>query len=231
MSLETLDGVRARNSESIWLKLSAHLQAEELFRNLVAESPVGIYIVQDGKFVYVNQSLQNSAGYTGEEFIGMNSLDLVVPEDRETVRKNATAMLKRETATAYEFRITHKSGEIRWASETVASIRFCGRRASIGNFVDITALKKIEEQLTGQGKAESIGQLVLGIAHKINNPLTSIIGFSDLILQQEIPEDLRTDVKIINDEAQNISRILKSLIILIRGDQRNNPIIGINNNS
>jgi PAS domain S-box-containing protein len=227
MSLETLDGERTRSSESVWLRLSAHLQAEELFRNLVAESPVGIYIVQDGRFVYVNQSLQTSAGYTESEFIGMKSLDLVVPEDRETVRKNAVAMLKGLTATPYEFRITHKNGEIKWASETVASIRFCGKRASIGNYVDITALKKIEAQLTGRGKAESIAQLVLGIAHKINNPLTSIIGFSDLILLSEIPDDLRTDVKIINDEAQNISRILKSLIILIRGDDTKNPIIGM----
>jgi len=52
-------------------------QAEELFRGLAANSPVGVYIVQKGKFVYTNPQFQRDSGYCEDKLLGMEALSLV----------------------------------------------------------------------------------------------------------------------------------------------------------
>ncbi len=122
-------------------------QAEELFRTLANSSPIGIYIVQQGKFQYANAPFAEIVGYSPGQLVGMNSLDLVFPEDRERVRSTAISMLKGESSHSYEYRVLNSTGEIKWIMETVASIQYRGKRAALGNFLDITGRKKAEEQI------------------------------------------------------------------------------------
>ena len=68
------------------------------------------------------------------------------------VRANAVAMLKGERSHPYEYRILNKSGEIIWIMETVVPIRDRGRRAALGNFMDITERKQAEEKLRHAAK-------------------------------------------------------------------------------
>jgi two-component system NtrC family sensor kinase len=122
-------------------------QAEELYRTLAKSSPVGVYIVQDGKFQFVNPQFQKYTGFSEDELLGRESLELVHPEDRDRVRENAVAMLKGNRFPPYELRYIVKGGETLWATETVTSIYYNGKRAVLGNFMDITAHKQAEEKL------------------------------------------------------------------------------------
>ncbi len=122
-------------------------QAEDLFRGLTSSSPIGIYIVQDGKFQFVNPQFQKSCGYDEKELLGTESLDIILPEDRELVRENAVQMLKGDRSSPFEYRIVTKSGEIRWILETVASIQFRRGKAAVGSFMDISERKRMEEEL------------------------------------------------------------------------------------
>ena len=81
---------------------------------------------------------------------------------------------------------------------------------------DITEVKKIREQLVAQDRLASIGQLVSGVAHELNNPLTSVIGFSELILENEVPEELKENLTYVYTEAQRASRIVKDLLTFAR---------------
>ena len=130
--------------------ISERKQAEELFRSLAANSPVGVYIVQKGKFVYTNPQFQQYSGYREDELLSMEALSLVFPEDRETVRNNAIQMLKGKHVVPYEFRITNKNGEIKWALESVASIQYQGKQAAIGSYQDITERKRVEQRLRNE---------------------------------------------------------------------------------
>ncbi|RLA92719.1 MAG: hypothetical protein DRG25_05830, partial [Deltaproteobacteria bacterium] len=121
--------------------------ADEFSKILILTSPIGIYIVQDSKFKLVSPKFQKITGYSEDKLIGMNPLSLVFPEDREMVRENAVKMLKRERLSPYEFRVIAGSGETRWIMETVTSIQYQGRRAALGNFMDITELKQMREAL------------------------------------------------------------------------------------
>ena len=120
---------------------------ESLFETLASKSPAGLYIVQDGKFCYTNPAFQSLTGYREDELPGRNSLELVVPEDREHVRENAVKMLKGERTLPYQFRFTRKNGSIKWVMESVVPVQYHGRRAILGDFIDITAHKQAEEAL------------------------------------------------------------------------------------
>jgi PAS domain S-box-containing protein len=121
---------------------------EEVAQALLRNAGLGIYIVHEGKFQYVNPVFQNLTGYTEEELLGKYSLDLVHSEDREMVRKKAIENLKSEKGSiSYEYRLVKKNGEIIWVLEEVTSINYGGKRATVGSFMDITARKELEEAI------------------------------------------------------------------------------------
>jgi PAS domain S-box-containing protein len=124
-----------------------HRQAETLLGDWFANSPIGMYIVQDGKFRVVNATFEKLIGYAGSELLDMDPMTLVFPLDRAMVRENAIQMLKGVRSVPYEFRYVTRNGDCKWVMETVNSIEHGGRQAALGNFMDITELKRVEEAL------------------------------------------------------------------------------------
>jgi PAS domain S-box-containing protein len=121
---------------------------QEVAQALLRNGGLGIYIVQEGKFQYVNRLFQNLTGYTEEELLGKYSLDLIHAEDRQAVRKKAIENLKsKKGSIPYEYRLVKKNGQILWVLEEVASINYRGKRATVGSFMDITARKGLEEAI------------------------------------------------------------------------------------
>ena len=121
--------------------------AEELFRTLADNSPVSVYIAQGGKFKFVNPHFQQSTGYSEGELLGKDSLLLVIDEEKESVKDVASKMLRGERRSAFELKVSTKTGEIRWIFGTVTPIRYKGNKAVLGNFLDMTDYKKTEIML------------------------------------------------------------------------------------
>ncbi len=113
--------------------------------DIFAASPIGIYIAVRGRFVFVNPRFQTLTGYSEEELLGRYTLDLVIPPDRALVREKAIQMLRGTLKNPYEYRIRDKKGNIRWILETVTSIDYQGQKATMGNFMDVTERKQVEE--------------------------------------------------------------------------------------
>jgi PAS domain S-box-containing protein len=122
-------------------------ESRQIYKTISEKSFAGIYVVQDGKFRAVNPSAAFYAGYTIEELIGRKSDGIVHPDDRNQVKRDAHDMLRGDRVSPYEFRIITKEGQIRWIMETVTSIFYEGRPAILGNSMNITDRKQIEERL------------------------------------------------------------------------------------
>ncbi len=119
----------------------------ESFQNIFDNSPIGVYIIQDGKFCFVNLKFQDITGFTEQELINSNSLKIVHPDDVEMVRTNAVHMLKGEKRSPYMYRVVSKNGEIKWTIESVTSVRYGDTRAALGYFLDATEGEKAKEAL------------------------------------------------------------------------------------
>ncbi len=135
--------------ESIDTIMSELRESENKFRNFSDQSLVGVNLIQDGVFKYVNPKFADIFGYTVDECMNnMNFIQLVYPEDlpivEEQIRKRISGEAKQ---TRYEFRGIKKTGEIIHVEIFGASSLFDGKPAVTATILDITERKKAEEAL------------------------------------------------------------------------------------
>jgi len=141
---------------------------EDFYKLLAHSSQIGFYIMQDGHFKFINSHFRDYTGCTEEEMLKMNPASFILPEDRRKTVKNAVMMLKKQRFSPYEFRIVTRDGSIKWMMETVMSIKFKGKRAILGNSMDITERKEASRRLEELEALESsildaIPQAVVGL--------------------------------------------------------------------
>lgn len=188
-------------------------ESEDRYRLLTQNSLTGIYIHQEGLFVYVNQRLEEILGYSREEIIGKKFWEFVHPQDRELVKGRGLARSRGERVIPhYEFRVVCKDGTTKWLDVLATTINFRGRKANMGNVADITDRRRLEGQLRQAMKMEAIGRLAGGVAHDFNNFLTAIIGYSNILLGQ-MPRDDANREKVVQisraaDAAADLTRQL-----------------------
>ncbi|MEP7237881.1 MAG: PAS domain S-box protein, partial [Ferruginibacter sp.] len=131
-------------------KMEAGLREAELkFRDLVEKSMVGVYIILDGKFAYVNPRLADMFGYRQEELINsIATTQLVDPESVAFVNKSISAKIEGEIASNnYQARGLRKDGQKIWMEIYSSATLFEGKNAVIGSVLDITDRKLAKEQL------------------------------------------------------------------------------------
>jgi GAF domain-containing protein/CheY-like chemotaxis protein len=92
-------------------------------------------------------------------------------------------------------------------------------------------LRDTQTQLLQAAKMSALGQLVSGVAHELNNPLSVIIGYSQLLLAREVPAPLRRPVELMASQADRMAKIVKNLLLFARqraperGDVNINDVI------
>ncbi|MGE5597027.1 MAG: PAS domain S-box protein [Hyphomicrobiales bacterium] len=111
------------------------------------DAPVGIYIIRDGHFAYVNPRFEHITGYSAAELLGMRAMDLVLPEDRRQLRRQAARVIAGDRWVQYDYRIRTRSGRVRTLAENVTPLRGHGLRATLGSCLDITARSRAAEAL------------------------------------------------------------------------------------
>jgi len=182
-------------------------QAEKEFELSMRNSLVGCYIVQDGKFQYVNPEFVRIMGYREDELIGTESIQYVQPRYRDQVRENFIEMLKLKRDFPYEFCIRDKSGNAKWILEAATPIRYKGNRAGLGYFMDITRSKQLENERLEKERLRSIVEMAAAVGHELNNPLQVVLTSA----QKLAPDGNSTE------REQDLARLLMANIEKMRG--------------
>ncbi len=182
-----------------------------------------------GMHVYASDEWSRITGYSKKELYNMSMFDLIHESDREkALERHERRMLGEVLPGLYETTIVRKDGTEVPVEATYAYSSYKGKPANVGYIRDISERKKMEEQLIVTDRLASIGELASGIAHELNNPLTGIIGFSELLLNKDIPEDVREDLQIINREAKRTSQVVKNLLTFARKHETTKQLADIN---
>ena len=125
-------------------------KTEDKYRTVLENSLAGIYMFQEGgRFTYVNTRLVKMLGYDGpDEIIGEYFWKFVHPDDREIVKKRGLDREKKDFYPHhYTFRVLSKKGETIWVDMRSSRATYMGKPAVVGNFINITRIKKAEEQI------------------------------------------------------------------------------------
>lgn len=225
--IEELDELRRRVAKLDTLR-TRRRREEELFHIFRISSPVGLFIIQDGKFQFVNDVFRSFTSGSPDELIGTDPMRLILPKDRKKVRENAIKMLKGERSSPYRYRIINKDKQIRWMLEGVASVQYQGSRAVLGHSMDITERAEAKAKLQGlyeqerklrrelEEEADRRTQFTRALVHELKTPLTPVLASSELLAAELSEEPWLSIARNIHRGASNLSKRIDELLDLAK---------------
>ncbi len=175
-----------------------------LFRN----SPAGIYITRDGKFIYTNIEFRRITGYSQDELSGKDYLRLINPRYRHMPKQNMASLFEEEEEnTSHEFKITTHEGKKKWINEKITYFKYGGNWLTLGHWLDISephsvekAWREAERRFQSAFEDLTTGLAIIGtdgIFLKVNKAFCDMLNYEE----KEILESRFDDVICPEDRA------------------------------
>jgi PAS domain S-box-containing protein len=210
----------------------SQLQRERDFNQKILNTTQSMILVLDtaGLISYANRRCYE-AGYREDELIGHRLLDWVEPSQREDFEAALETTAHGQQVENLELRVRRSDGSMGHFSISLSPMR---DEQNIVNSVvvvmtDITDAVLLQANLAHSEKMATIGRLVSGVAHEVNNPLAAILGFTDLLLENpEIPVSAREDLQIILQETQRTKVIVQDLLSFARQRPVQRELVQVN---
>ena len=195
-------------------------EAEGRFETLVQRAPDGLLVAIKGQIAFANPALAEVLGYdSGEQLVGRPLSDLPEGAVRETVAHSAARALAGETVHDVELPVRHREGEPRYVDAVWVRTEFEGNPAVLGMWRDATSIRQMRFQLTQADRLSNLGLLAAGIAHEINNPLTSVLHNLEFLTTRGHPDpQVVRATSVALDGARRIRRIARGLTTFARVD-------------
>jgi two-component system, NtrC family, sensor kinase len=174
----------------------------------------GIAVVgPEGRVLRANFALAAIVELPASELVGRSFADML-PGASEAVKGLIEAAYRGERTVPSVVRPENSTKVLRL---TAAPLHEAERGTAVILIEDVTEQRTLEAQLIQNDKMASIGQLVSGVAHELNNPLTSIAGLAELLLERPAhPELPREHLRVIYDQAERAGRIVRNLLTFAR---------------
>lgn len=190
-------------------------RSETKFRSLTERSVVGVYLIQDGFFRYVNPKLAEIFGYEPEEIIDrLPPWSLVFKEDRNQLEENLRKRISGELEYVnYPFRGLKKDGSVIYIEAYGSRMEYEGAPAIIGSLIDITERVAMESKIREQERMAYVGHLSALLSHEIRNPLSSIkMNLQILARKLDLDGYDRRRLEITVHEVSRLETILRQLL-------------------
>lgn len=181
---------------------------------------VGVMVAtidKTGKIRMINRRGCDLLGYEQDELLGRDWSKILVSEENRQDFKNTLRNLFEgvlDSINYFEISLISKSGQekrialnyipLKDATGTLTGVLMAGE--------DVTEMRKAQERLQHSRLLVSLGEMTAGIAHEVNNPLGSILLYSELLMSGDIPPQIKKDLKIIHDEAKRAAKIMTDLL-------------------
>jgi PAS domain S-box-containing protein len=191
---------------------------EEFRRRLLESFPDLILVIDlDERYTFVSARIHDLLGYQPEELVGKKIGDLQnhSPELLAVYRDVVTGT---QLFAAAEYGARHRDGTWRTMRASASQLFDAENKLSgvIISVRDISVEKRLEQQIIQSERLAAMGQMIGGFAHELNNPLTSILGVSELLQETETSEPGHKQLKILQKEARRAAEIVQNLMYFAR---------------
>ena len=200
-------------------------EEESRLRSMVAGMADGVILVdRQGRIGLVNPAAEGMMGHLTPDRLGepltrlgkVETRDLigeVMRGEREYIQKELTSEESGGTFVVVAFPLKNFEGERVGAALILR---------------EVTRERSLQEQLIQAEKLSTVGQLVSGVAHELNNPLAGVIGYSQLLLTSDCDAQIKADLQKISREAERARRIVQNLLTFARRHKPEKTLVDIN---
>ncbi len=193
--------------------------SEERYRDLFANAYDLIFTLdRQLRLLSINKIGSALTGYSEAELRGRPLRDFCAPAAWEQAEQQFADLLMGRSIQPFELQLCRPDDERVYLEVSARLTQEGGRAGGIHCIArNLTERRRLEEQLLHAEKLSAIGQLVAGVAHELNNPLTSISGYTQLLLRDTgLAELVREDLRHINIQAERAARIVQNLLVFAR---------------
>ncbi len=215
-------------AEKTTLILNKVQESKEKYRSIFNSTPNPVFLL-DESFIIIdkNAGAAKTFHHKAQDLAG-KPVDKIIPEI-ERYAENIGNASPRVKSTRWDTSLVNHSGELMYFSNSLTIVK---ENSGIGKLYllymhNITELKTLQNQLAQSEKLASIGEFIAGIAHEINNPMTGILGYSELLMTEAKDSSVRDDAGKIHKEALRCSRIVSGLLTFARQQREEKSIVSI----
>lgn len=192
-------------------------QQQEFARRLIGSFPDLILVLDSSaRYTFISPRIKDVLGYSPDDSDAQVLGDRTHPEDRKELREQFDEIIAgRSSLTSVEIRVRHKQGD--WRRMKCNFSPLSDEMGKIDGVIisgrDVTVAKRLEEKLIQAEKLASMGQMLAAVAHELNNPLTAILGMTELLREREgIDENGKRQLELTHRQARRAARIVQNLL-------------------
>ena len=200
-------------------KLERQLLQQEEFRRHLLESFPDLILVVDLQehYTFVSSRVRDLLGYQPDDLLG-KKISETEDHSPELASLYHDVVSGTRSFGAAEYSARHRDGS--WRTMRASASRFFDADAKLGGVIvsvrDITTEKKLEQQIVQSERLAAMGTMIGGVAHELNNPLTSILGVSELLQDSQTTDAARKQVGILQQQARRAAEIVHNLTYFSR---------------
>lgn len=201
--------------------VQSQLLREHDFNTQILNHTQSLIVVADtaGLVSYVNRCCCELAIGSGSDLVGSRIETMVAPSHRAMLRNAIESVLEGKVVNNLELPLVRGRQAIGSFSVNLSPMRSASGEVNslVAVMTDITDVAMLQAKLMHTEKMAAVGQLVSGVAHEVNNPLTAIMGFADLLIDTpELSTEAKADLRVIVHEAQRTREIVRNLLSFAR---------------
>ena len=182
----------------------------------------------ESRYTFASPQIFDVLGYRPEDLIGKKLGGRTDPQDRVAMRELFDDLISgRRSEGQIEYRTRHKNGSWRLFRASARPLHDeTGRTTGIiASARDITDQQRLQQQMIQSERLAAMGQMIAGVAHELNNPLTAILGVTELMRDQTTDETSRRHLDLAHRQARRAAHIVQSLLVFSRPSTPRNTLL------